>query len=174
MGKSKEAILVGTIKGLLVEEAQKRNKSSNAFNTPALALVAEVISEKFKVECRLQHVHNRLKRKHPKYEWVLNRKLEMALVFEEEISTGTSPAGTAQSRSRPRRENVRASVGNEHINSVMNALVKIADAIGKLISDDGVNATQLYEQMMSMEEFNGESLVAAFDHLMQHQKVAMK
>ncbi|KAK5782593.1 hypothetical protein PVK06_037098 [Gossypium arboreum] len=150
MGKSKEAILVGTIKGLLVEEAQKRNKSSNAFNTPALAHVAEVISEKFKVECRLQHVDNPLKR-------VKNRR-----------------ARTAQSRSRPRRKNARASVGNEHINSVMNALVKIADAIGKLISDDEVNATQLYEQMMSMEEFNGESLVAAFDHLMQHQKVAMK
>ncbi|KAG8476674.1 hypothetical protein CXB51_030526 [Gossypium anomalum] len=181
MGKSKEAILVDTIKGYLSKRLKQETSHLILSTHLHLLTLLKLYPKNSKLNVGFIAWTILLKEGNSRWLWFLTKKYQPEVLLDSEdseadINSGkaSSSAGTAQSRSRPRRKNVRASVENGHINNVMNALVKIADAIGKFISDDEVNATQLYEQVMSMEEFNEESLVAAFDHLMQHQKVAMK
>ena len=50
-------------------------------------------------------------------------------------------------------------------------LGEIAHALKKFI-DDQVITAHLYDQVMSIEGFDEESLVAAFDYLMDHEKQA--
>ncbi|KAK5794001.1 hypothetical protein PVK06_035190 [Gossypium arboreum] len=46
---------------ILAEEAQKRNKPSNTFNTVSIKRVVEAISERFQVQCNAKHVENHLR-----------------------------------------------------------------------------------------------------------------
>jgi hypothetical protein len=46
---------------ILVDEVAKGNKPSNTFKPASFALVTKSISEKFGVECVLDHVDNRLR-----------------------------------------------------------------------------------------------------------------
>lgn len=50
-----------TLLEILAEEALKGNKPSNTFKPGSFAKVAKDISEKFVVECKTNHVENRLK-----------------------------------------------------------------------------------------------------------------
>ena len=92
-------------------------------------------------------------------------------VNEEVRGKTSSSIATSQPRSHRKRKKDQESVEDDKRDSMAEHLGEIANALKKF-TDDQVITAHLYDQVMSIEGFDEESLVAAFDYLMDHEKQA--
>ncbi|MFQ6623660.1 hypothetical protein Gotur_003792 [Gossypium turneri] len=83
----------------------------------------------------------------------------------EEVRTNVSSSGT----SKRKRKSVQESLVDEQIKFVGEQLGEIANALKQFTAD---KTSQLYEQVMSMEEFDDDFLCSVFDYLVHHESDA--
>ena len=92
-------------------------------------------------------------------------------VNEEVRGKTSSSIATSQPRSHRKRKKDQESVEDDKLDSMAEHLGEIANALKKF-TDDQVITAHLYDQVMSMEGFDEESLAAGFDYLVDHEKQA--
>ncbi|PPD72755.1 hypothetical protein GOBAR_DD30345 [Gossypium barbadense] len=180
---------------ILAKEARKGNKPSNTFKAVSINRVVDAISERFQVQCDAKHVENHLRTvknqwqiickirgesgfgwddnmkmitcdratydvavmAHKKYEPFLNKSIdhydEMALVVGKDMATGSFARTFADiDLDDGNEDSMPVDCGNE-------------EAEEQFTAD---KTSQLYEQMMSMEEegFDDDFMCSVFDYLL--------